>query len=97
MNDSDPDVEQASASSLPFQDTPAPPLVLCQLAAAALLLNPPPAIRLLLDCWVQHLPLVQVFPFPVSQAMLQLPQWKESVPRFVQLPLHSVVPDGHVH
>jgi hypothetical protein len=90
-------VEQPSASSLPFQVTPTPPLIVVQLPRLALLLNPAPGIKFLLDCWVQHLPFVQDWPFPVLQAVVQLPQCTGSVLVFVQVPLHSVVPDGHAH
>jgi hypothetical protein len=89
-NTSDPDVEQPSASSLPFQLTPVPPLVVLQLPKVALLLNPPPDIKFRLDCWVQHLPFVQDWPFPVLQYVVQLPQWAESVLVFVQTPLQRV-------
>jgi hypothetical protein len=91
-NKSDPDVEQPSASSLPFQFTPVPPLVVLQLPKVALPLNPPPDIKLLLDCWVQHLPFVQDWPFPVLQALAQAPQFAESLLVFVQTPL-QVVPE----
>ena len=56
----DPDVEQPSASSLFVHEYPPPPLAVPQLPRVALLSNPPPDIRLLPDCLVQHLPFVQV-------------------------------------
>jgi hypothetical protein len=88
-------VLQPSASSLPFQLTPTPPLVVVQLPRLALLLNPAPGIKFLLDCWVQHLPFVQLWPLPVSHAVVQLPQWAGSVLVFVQTPLQVVAEHEH--
>jgi len=63
----------------------------------ALLLNPPAAIKLLLDCWVQHLPFVQDWPFPVLHAVVQLPQWALSVLVFVHAPLQATLGLAHAH
>jgi len=56
----DPDeAVQPSASSLFVHIYPVPPLPVPQLPRVALLSNPPPGIKLLPDCLVQHLPFVQ--------------------------------------
>jgi hypothetical protein len=98
-NETDPEEEHPSASSLLFQLVP--PMPVFQLLQAALLLNPAPGIKSRLDCWVQHLPLVQVCPDPVLQAWAHVPQLAGSVLVFVQTPLQRVseqeqLPPEHV-
>src|SRR4051812_34981729 len=96
-NSSDPDEVQPSASSLLTHFTPAPPLSFCQLPIVAWLLNPPPAIKFLLDCWLQHLPFVQDWPLTVAHDMAQLPQWALSVLVLVHAPLQAILPLPHTH
>lgn len=53
--------------------------------------NPAPGIKFLLDCCVQHLPLLQACPSPVLHAWQEVPQWLGSVLMLAQTPSGQTV------